>query len=168
MRDKIIKDHGELARRVRELKKQGKRIVFTSGGFNFLHVGHVRIICDAKRLGDILVVGLNSDSSIKKFKGPDYPIMPQDERLEMIAALACPDFVTLFSEKRADALLRRLKPHVHAKGGDYTLETVPERDTVRAYGGEIAIVGGPKDHASSGMIDLVRKWDIRRGCKKAA
>ncbi|MEI6125174.1 MAG: adenylyltransferase/cytidyltransferase family protein [Pseudomonadota bacterium] len=158
MSEKIIHDHDLLARRVGELKKQGKKIVFTNGGFNLLHVGHIRSLCDAKSRGDVLLVALNSDSSIKNNKGRDYPLIPQDERLEVLAALACVDLLTVFSEPTVDGLLLKLKPHVHAKGTDYTQETVPERATVLSYGGEIAIVGDPKDHASSNLIAMIKAW----------
>lgn len=158
MHEKIIKDHKQLSRRVEELKRQGRRIVFTNGGFNLLHVGHIRSLSDAKSRGDVLVVAVNSDSSIKKNKGKDYPLIPEDERLEVLAALACVDLLTVFSEPTVDGLLLLLKPHVHAKGTDYTKETVPERATVLSYGGEIAIVGDAKDHASSDIIGLIKGW----------
>jgi len=155
---KIIKDLEALVSTVEGLKKQGKRIVFTNGGFNLLHVGHVRSLVDARSRGDVLVVALNSDSSIKKNKGADYPLIPEDERLELMAALECVDLLTLFSDPTVDSLLLKLKPHVHAKGTDYTKETVPERATVLSYGGEIAIVGDPKDHASSNIIAMIKNW----------
>jgi rfaE bifunctional protein nucleotidyltransferase chain/domain len=158
MSHKIIKDHDELARTVDALKKKGKRVVFTNGGFNLLHVGHVRSLVDAKSRGDVLVVALNSDSSIKKNKGAVYPLIPEDERLEIMAALECVDLLTVFSDPTVDSLLLKLKPHVHAKGSDYTKENVPERATVLSYGGEIAIVGDPKDHASSNIITMIKNW----------
>ncbi len=132
--------------------------MFTNGGFNLLHVGHVRSLVDARSRGDVLVVALNSDSSIKKNKGADYPLIPEDERLELMAALECVDLLTIFSDPTVDSLLLKLKPHVHAKGTDYTKETVPERATVLSYGGEIAIVGDPKDHASSNIIAMIKNW----------
>ena len=158
MQHKIIKDHDELALKIEALKKEGKRVVFTNGGFNLLHVGHVRSLIDARSRGDVLVVALNSDSSIRKNKGAGYPLIPEDERLELMAALVCVDLLTVFSEPTVDSLLLKLKPHVHAKGTDYTKETVPERATVLSYGGEIAIVGDPKDHASSNIISLIKNW----------
>ena len=161
MREKIIRDHDELSRRVAALKQRGLRIVFTNGGFNLLHVGHIRSLRDAKSRGDILVVAVNSDSSIKKNKGNDYPVIPEDERLEVLSELESIDLLTVFSDPTVDSLLLQLKPHVHAKGTDYTKETVPERATVLSYGGEIAIVGDPKDHASSRIIDLIKK-DVRK------
>jgi rfaE bifunctional protein nucleotidyltransferase chain/domain len=118
----------------------------------------VRSLIDAKSRGDVLVVALNSDSSINKNKGAGYPLIPEDERLELLAALACVDFLTVFSDPTVDSLLLKLKPHVHAKGTDYTKETVPERATVLSYGGEIAIVGDAKDHASSNIIAMIKNW----------
>lgn len=156
MSAKIIKDHEELARKVETLKRQGLRIVFTNGGFNLLHVGHIRSLRDAKRRGDILIVAVNSDSSLRSNKGDAYPVVPEDERLEILSELECVDFITVFSEPTVDKLLLRLKPHVHAKGTDYTIETVPERETVLSYGGEIAIVGDPKDHSSTQIINMIK------------
>ncbi|HZV02727.1 MAG TPA: adenylyltransferase/cytidyltransferase family protein [Planctomycetota bacterium] len=153
----IVLDHAELARRVDDLKRAGKRVVFTNGGFDLVHVGHVRTLRGAREQGDVLVVALNSDASIKRNKGPTLPIMPALERAELIAALACVDLVTIFDDPRVDGLLLRLKPHVHAKGTDYTKETVPERDTVLGYGGEIAITGDPKSHSTSWIIDRIKK-----------
>lgn len=158
MHSKIIRDHAALEKKIEALKEAGRRIVFTNGGFNLLHVGHVRSLVDARSRGDVLVVAVNSDSSIKNNKGAGYPLIPEDERLEVLAALECVDFVTVFSEPTVDGLLLRLKPQVHAKGTDYTEATVPERETVLSYGGEIAIVGDPKDHASSNIIALIRNW----------
>jgi len=156
MTKKIIKNRDELAKKIEELKKQGKRIVLTNGGFNLLHVGHIRSLIDAKKHGDILLVAVNSDTSLKKLKGDDYPIIPEKERIEILAALECIDFLTIFSESTVDNLLLKLKPHVHAKGTDYSKETILERETVLSYGGETAIVGDPKDHSSSNIIDIIR------------
>lgn len=162
MQHKIIRDHDELARTVEKLKAQGKRIVFTNGGFNLLHVGHIRSLRDAKCRGDVLVVAVNSDSSIRANKGADYPLIPEDERLEVLSELASVDLLTVFSEPTVDGLLLKLKPHVHAKGTDYTQATVPERATVISYGGEIAIVGDPKDHASSNIIERIRTYGSKQ------
>jgi rfaE bifunctional protein nucleotidyltransferase chain/domain len=157
MAGKIIKDAGLLLQYIDGLKKQRKKIVFTNGGFNILHVGHIRCLQDAKRLGDVLVVAVNSDDSLRRIKGAQYPLIPEDERLEVLAALACVDVLTLFSEPTVDSLLLKLQPHIHAKGTDYTIESVPERATVLSYGGEIAIVGDAKDHASSSIIRRIRQ-----------
>ncbi|MCX5898781.1 MAG: adenylyltransferase/cytidyltransferase family protein [Proteobacteria bacterium] len=157
MADKIFKDVTLLQQQVENLKKQHKKIVFTNGGFNILHVGHIRSLQDAKQLGDVLVVAVNSDDSLRRLKGVNYPLIPEDERLEVLAALECVDVLTLFSEPTVDSLLLKLKPHIHAKGTDYTKESVPERETVLSYGGEIAIVGDAKDHASSSIISRIRE-----------
>ena len=157
MSEKIVRDRTKLAGKIDALKQQGKRIVLTNGGFNILHVGHIRSLIDAKGLGDILVVAANSDASLRKLKGKDYPIIPEDQRLEILAALACVDFVTLFHEETADNILLQLKPHLHAKGTDYSKDSIRERKTVLSYGGETAIVGDPKHHSTSTIIETIRK-----------
>jgi len=157
MAGKIIKDASLLLQYIEDLKKQHNKIVFTNGGFNILHVGHIRCLQEAKRLGDVLVVAVNSDDSLRRLKGAQYPLIPEDERLEVLAALACVDVLTLFSEPTVDSLLLKLQPHIHAKGTDYTKESVPERATVLSYGGEIAIVGDAKNHASSSIIRRIRQ-----------
>jgi rfaE bifunctional protein nucleotidyltransferase chain/domain len=157
MADKIFKDVTLLQQHVDNLKQQQNKIVFTNGGFNILHVGHIRSLQDAKSRGDVLVVAVNSDDSLRRIKGVNYPLIPEDERLEVLAALECVDVLTLFSEPTVDSLLLKLKPHIHAKGTDYTKESVPERETVLSYGGEIAIVGDAKDHASSSIISRIRE-----------
>ncbi|HHT9132117.1 MAG TPA: adenylyltransferase/cytidyltransferase family protein [Candidatus Tripitaka californicus] len=148
---KIITDHSRLAHILEGLKAQGKRIVFCNGCFDVLHVGHIRYLSGAKALGDVVVVAINSDDSVRKIKGPPHPVMPEAERMEIVAALRDVDYVTCFSEPSADSLLLKLSPHVHAKGTDYTLETIPERKTVLSYGGELAIVGDPKNHSSTSI-----------------
>jgi rfaE bifunctional protein nucleotidyltransferase chain/domain len=157
MAGKIIKDASLLLQYIEDLKKQRNKIVFTNGGFNILHVGHIRCLQDAKRLGDVLVVAVNSDDSLRRLKGAQYPLIPEDERLEVLAALECVDLLTIFSEPTVDSLLLKLKPHIHAKGTDYTKESVPERATVLSYGGKIAIVGDAKNHASSSIIHRIRQ-----------
>ncbi len=147
----IITDHNQLACLLEGLKSQGKRIVFCNGCFDVLHVGHIRYLSGAKALGDVVVVAINSDDSVRKIKGPPHPLMPETERMEIVAALRDVDYVTSFSESSVDNLLLKLKPQVHAKGTDYTLETIPERQTVLSYGGELAIVGDPKNHSSTGI-----------------
>jgi rfaE bifunctional protein nucleotidyltransferase chain/domain len=153
----LVRDHDELARRVAEARGAGKRVVFTNGGFELLHVGHVRSLQDARSRGDLLVVAVNSDASVRRNKGASRPVVPEDERAEMLCALSCVDLVTIFSDATVDGLLRRVRPTVHAKGTDYTPETVPERDTVREIGAEIAIVGDPKDHATSDLLERIRR-----------
>jgi rfaE bifunctional protein nucleotidyltransferase chain/domain len=125
-------------------KKGGKRIVLANGCFDLIHVGHIRYLKEAKAQGDILVVALNSDSSVHKLKGEGRPILNEEERVEIISSFYFVDYITLFEEANVENILLTLKPHVHAKGSDYTKETVPERETVLSYGGEIAISGGPK------------------------
>ncbi len=146
---KIIKDIDKLACIVEDLKAKGKRIVFVNGCFDILHVGHIRYLKGAKALGDILVAALNSDASVSVLKGSGRPITPEEERMEILSAISFVDYVTIFSESRVDKLLLKLKPHIHAKGTDYTIETVPERETVLSYGGQTAIVGDPKNHSST-------------------
>jgi len=157
MINKIIKDRDTLADTIEELKRQGKRIVLTNGGFNLLHVGHIRSLYGAKEHGDILVVAVNSDTSLRRNKGDEYPIIPEEQRLEVLSALECVDFVTLFTETTVDNLLLKLKPHVHAKGTDYSKDTILEHKTVLSYGGETAIVGDSKNHSSTDIIDRIRK-----------
>ena len=154
---KFIKDHEALAEKVTELKAQGRRVVFANGCFDVLHVGHIRYLRGAKEEGDILVVAVNSDYSITSLDKPKRPVIPEMERVEIVEALEMVDYVTLFDEPTADSLLFKLKPHVQAKGTDYSEENVPERETVLSYGGEIAIVGDPKDHSSSAIIEKLSK-----------
>ena len=153
----IILDHDELARRLEQLKRRGKRIVFANGCFDLLHVGHIRYLQAARAEGDVLVVALNNDRSVREIKGDGRPLMPLAERMEIIAALECVDYVTSFDEPRCDGLLLLLKPDCHAKGPDYTVDSVPERQTVLSYGGRIAIVGDPKDHSSRELIEKLKR-----------
>lgn len=155
----VIKDHRNLSALLESLKVGGKRVVFCNGCFDILHVGHIRYLKGARALGDVLVVAINSDSSVRELKGPEYPLVPLEERMEIVAALKDVDYVTCFSEPSADSLLLKLRPHVHAKGTDYTLESVPERQTVLSYGGEIAIVGDPKSHSSTDL----KSQGLKRG-----
>ncbi|MGQ9896066.1 MAG: D-glycero-beta-D-manno-heptose 1-phosphate adenylyltransferase [Acidobacteriota bacterium] len=142
----------ELAARATDWRREGKRIVLANGCFDLLHVGHVRYLQGARAQGDVLVVGVNGDAAVRELKGPGRPVMPDTERAEILAALACVDAVVIFHERTVETLLRTLRPEVHAKGTDYCPETVPERDIVRAYGGQIAIVGDPKDHSTSALL----------------
>lgn len=142
----------ELVRLVASARESGARIVFANGCFDVLHVGHVRYLAGARELGDMLVVGVNSDEQVAIQKGVGRPVMPAKERAEIVAALEFVTYVTIFNEPTVEQLLLALKPDVHAKGTDYTIETVPERDVVRSYGGQVAIVGDPKDHSTSAII----------------
>ncbi len=135
----------------------GKTIVFANGAFDLLHVGHVRYLQAAAREGDWLVVGINSDRSVRALKGDGRPVLPESERAEIVSAMACVDAVVLFDEDSPGGLLRDLKPDVHAKGTDYTVASVPEREIVASYGGRTAIVGDPKDHATTDLVEKIRK-----------
>ena len=123
-----------------------------NGCFDVLHVGHVRYLAGARELGDVLVVGVNSDAQVARLKGAGRPILPEMERAEIVAALESVTYVTVFDEPTVEELLLALKPDVHAKGTDYTEDSVPERDVVRSYGGRVAIVGDPKDHSTSAIL----------------
>ena len=150
-----IVDRPRLQEAIAAAKKDGRRIVFANGCFDVLHVGHVRYLEAAKALGDLLIVAINSDAQARRLKGEGRPLMPQDQRAEIVSALAAVDFVTIFEEPTVTELLLALKPDIHAKGTDYTEDTVPERDVVRSYGGRVAIAGDPKDHSSSEMIEKI-------------
>ena len=145
----------EAARQAAEWRGRGRRVVLANGCFDLLHVGHVRYLSAARGLGDALVVGLNSDASVRRLKGPGRPVLPADERAELIGALASVDLVVVLDDDRADALIARLRPDVHAKGTDYTEESVPERAAVLAAGGRVAIAGDPKSHATRDLIAAI-------------
>ena len=145
----------ELAQRCLQLQKQGRKIVLANGCFDLLHVGHIRYLEGGRALGDILVVAVNSDSSVRQLKEPGRPVMPESARLQLVSALECVDFVTLFSEATVERVLLALRPDIHVKGTDYTEQTVPERDVVRSYGGRTAIVGDPKDHSTRALIQRI-------------
>jgi rfaE bifunctional protein nucleotidyltransferase chain/domain len=145
-----------LADRVRDDRARGLTIAFANGGFDLLHVGHVRYLEGAKREADRLVVAINSDASVRGLKGPSRPILAEADRAELVAALRAVDYVVVFAEPTVTPLLELLRPDVHCKGTDYTVETVPERDTVRGYGGRIAIVGDPKDHSTSDLLSRLK------------
>ncbi len=138
-------------------KAAGRKVVFANGAFDLLHAGHVRYLEGARREGDWLLVGVNSDASVARSKGAGRPIVPAAERAEIVAALESVDAVVVFEEDSPSALLDELKPDVHAKGTDYTSDTVPERDVVARNGGRTAIVGDPKDHATTDLIERIRR-----------
>jgi rfaE bifunctional protein nucleotidyltransferase chain/domain len=144
-------------RRVEELPAliRGKKIVLANGCFDILHVGHLRYLKDARSLGDVLVVAVNSDESMRLIKDPGRPILPQDERVELVSALRCVDYVVVFDEPDVTRVLDVLRPAVHAKGTDYTEETVPERDAVMRYGGAVRIAGDPKNHSTHDIIERI-------------
>jgi rfaE bifunctional protein nucleotidyltransferase chain/domain len=147
---------GELSAEVERQKAAGKRVIFANGCFDILHAGHIRYLREAKSLGDFLVVAVNDDASAKKLKGEGRPYTPEGERLEILSCLEPIDRLILFGEDTVSNLLLALRPHVHAKGTDYTAETVPERETVKSYGGEVAICGDPKDHSSTDIGSVTR------------
>jgi rfaE bifunctional protein nucleotidyltransferase chain/domain len=149
-------DRAELVQMVTDARSTGARIILANGCFDVLHVGHVRYLEGAKALGDLLIVGINSDAQVARLKGKGRPLMPQDQRAEMVASLQAVDFVVIFDEPTVEELLLALKPEIHAKGTDYAEETVPERDVVRSYGGRVAIAGDPKDHSTSELIDRLK------------
>ena len=150
-----ILHRAELLVRVEEARAAGARIVLANGCFDVLHVGHVRYLAGARALGDILVVGVNSDEQVARLKGAGRPVMVAAERAELVASLDSVTYVTIFDEPTVEQLLLTLKPDVHAKGTDYTEETVPERAVVRSYGGRVAIVGDPKDHSTSEILTRI-------------
>src|SRR5581483_1843407 len=145
-------DRAGIRRRVQEWRRQGQRITLANGNFDLPHVGHVRYLKAAARLGGKLVVAVNDDASVRALKGEGRPLMPAEERAEIVAALSAVDAVVIFSEPDVRALISELRPDFHAKGTDYTAESVPERDDVIANGGQVVIVGDPKDHSTSEMI----------------
>ena len=142
----------ELLQRVEQWRRGGERIVLANGNFDLLHVGHVRYLRGAKELGGKLVVAINSDESVRALKGEGRPVMPEEERAEILAALGDVDAVVIFPELDVRALIREIRPDIQAKGTDYTVDSVPERDAVAEYGGRVAIVGDAKDHSTSEMI----------------
>lgn len=141
-----------LRRQVEAWRAAGERITLANGCFDLLHVGHVRYLHSAKELGGRLVVALNSDESVRSLKGKDRPLMPAEERAEILAALTDVDAVVIFPERDVRAIISEIHPDIQAKGTDYTADTVPEADAVRQYGGRVAIVGDPKDHSASEII----------------
>ncbi len=150
-----ILERNRLIARVAIARRGGARVVFANGCFDLLHVGHVRYLEAAKGLGDLLVVGVNSDEQVRLLKGEGRPFVPARERAEVIASLRAVDYVTVFQEPTVTELLLALRPDIHAKGTDYTEETVPERAVVRSFGGRVQIVGDPKDHSSTEMFGKV-------------
>lgn len=144
-----------LVDRVADERGRGSVIVLANGCFDLIHVGHIRYLAGAKALGDYLIVGINSDEQARKLKGERRPFIPESDRAEIIASLRFVDAVTVFNEPTVEQLIEAIRPDFHAKGTDYTTETVPERDIVRKYGGRVAIVGDPKDHSSTELIQKV-------------
>jgi rfaE bifunctional protein nucleotidyltransferase chain/domain len=154
-----VLSRGELLEQVKADRAAGRTIAFANGGFDLLHVGHVRYLQAAAREADRLVVAINDDRSVAALKGPNRPVISDGDRAEIIAALRGVDYVVIFPEPTVTPLLLALKPDVHCKGTDYTVDTVPERETVRSYGGRIAIVGDPKDHSTRDLLARIRGGD---------
>jgi rfaE bifunctional protein nucleotidyltransferase chain/domain len=156
MRTKIVarEDVGALGDR---LRREGRRIAFANGCFDLLHVGHVRYLEDARRHADVLVVGVNSDRSVKALKGPNRPVLPAEGRAELVAALEAVDYVVIFDDLTAEAVLRDLRPEVHCKGTDYSEATVPERAVMKSLAGTVRIVGGPKTHSTRELLEEIGK-----------
>ncbi len=148
-------DRRRLGELVRQWRAAGEKVVLTNGCFDVLHVGHIRYLHGAKQLAPRVIVAVNADATVRKLKGEGRPRISENERAEILAALAAVDAVVIFPESDVRALIRELQPDIHAKGTDYTEQSVPERDEVLAYGGRVAIVGDPKDHSST---ELLRKW----------
>jgi len=157
---KILSRAQLLEAAVRE-RAAGRTIVFANGAFDLLHVGHVRYLEAARQEGDWLAVGVNSDASVQRMKGSSRPILPESERAEIVAALGAVDAVVIFEEDSPAALLAALRPEVHAKGTDYSAESVPERGIVAAYGGRTAIVGDSKGHATTDVVEKIRRSALR-------
>ncbi len=156
MKEKI-KKREELSKILKCLKQKGKRIVFTNGCFDLLHLGHVRYLEEAKSLGDILIVGVNSDRSVRELKGPNRPILPAEERAEILSGLGCVDYVTIFDELDPLELISSLLPHVLVKGGDWTRETTVGREVVERAGGKVVILPLIEGASTSNLIETILK-----------
>jgi len=152
-----IKARKGLLKIAKDLKSKGKRIVFTNGCFDLLHIGHVRYLEEAKALGDVLVVGVNSDASVRKLKGPKRPILPEEERTEVLSGLGCVDYVTLFDEIDPLKLITSLRPDVLVKGGDWTKEQIVGKDEVERSGGKVFIIPFVKKASTSNLIETILK-----------
>lgn len=152
--DRIL-DRETLRSTLEEQRRLGQTIVFTNGCFDILHIGHARYLADARALGDVLVVGLNSDRSVRALKGPTRPLVPEEERAEMLAHLRAVDYVCIFDEDRADTLIEAVRPDIYVKGGDYTIDQVPETPTVARLGGKTVIVPLVRDRSTTRIIERV-------------
>ncbi len=152
-----ILNEDELTSALEKERSAGKKIAFANGCFDVLHVGHTRYLQDAANVADVLVVGVNGDASVRVLKGEGRPLMPQDERAEIISAIRGVSYVTIFDENSPARLLGVLRPDFQCKGTDYTADSVPERDVVNAYGGKVVIVGDPKDHSTTAVLEKMRR-----------
>jgi rfaE bifunctional protein nucleotidyltransferase chain/domain len=146
-----------LKKAIEQYKKEGKKIVFTNGCFDILHAGHVRYLSDAKKLGDILILAINSDSSVRSIKGKPRPFIPQAERAYVISSLESVDYVTIFDEDTPLLLIEYLQPHILVKGGDWTEETVVGRDSVTKWGGRVVIMPEVKGISTTNIIEKIKK-----------
>ena len=153
-----VLDRTRLLARVAIERKSGAKIVLANGCFDLFHVGHIRYLAGARELGDCLIVGVNSDEQVRQLKGANRPFMPEQERAELVSALRFVDYVTIFNEPTVEELIRAIRPDFHAKGTDYTTETVPEGEIIRECGGQVAIVGDPKNHSSTELIGKIGKY----------
>ena len=151
----MIIDRDNAAQFCEDLRRQGKRIVFTNGCFDIIHAGHVRYLTTAKNFGDVLIVGLNTDESVRKLKGESRPINKQDDRAEVLLGLKAVDHVIYFGEATAENLIAEVKPAVYVKGGDYTLETLPEAAIVQSYGGRIELVNLVAGRSTTNVIKKI-------------
>jgi rfaE bifunctional protein nucleotidyltransferase chain/domain len=155
LKPKKLRSLAELKKVIETQKRRGRRIVLANGCFDLFHVGHVRYLRESAEQGDLLVVALNSDSSVRALKGAGRPLLPQGERAAVLAAFEFVDYIVIFSEPNVEKVLLALKPAVHSKGSDYTIETVPEKETVKSYGGTIFIAGGPKVRSTRDVVGLI-------------
>jgi rfaE bifunctional protein nucleotidyltransferase chain/domain len=153
---RLVRD-ADLVDAVAADRAAGRSVAFANGCFDVLHVGHVRYLEAARAEADRLIVAINDDASVRRLKGEGRPILPAEVRAELVAALRASDYVVIFPDPTVERLLRLVKPDVHCKGTDYTVETVPERDVVRSYGGRIAIVGDPKDHSTRDLLGRIAR-----------
>ena len=152
-----VLSRADLLLRVADARREGRTIAFANGVFDLLHVGHVRYLNAAAQEADVLIVAINDDASVRMLKGKGRPILNEADRAELVSALRCVDYVTIFPEPTVGPLLEAIRPDVHCKGTDYTLDSVPERDVVRAYGGRTAIVGDPKDHSTRDLLARITR-----------
>ncbi len=159
---KLISTRDALNEVVARLRREGKRIAFSNGCFEILHVGHLRSLQDARQHGDCLIVAVNSDDSVRRYKGRQEPIVPEDERAEIVGGLACVDFVYIFDEPTVDGLLEDIRPDAYCKGPEYTMENLPERETLKRVGGTLVQVGDPKDHSTSDLLRRIAAHGIGR------
>ena len=152
---KVIPDRGSLAGVVSSLRTANKTIAFTNGCFDLLHVGHLRSLESARQCADCLIVGINSDESTRKYKGEGHPIVPEDERAEMLAGLSCVDYVFAFDDPTVDLILEEIRPDSYCKGPEYDMDNLPERETLKRIGGKLVAVGDPKNHSTTSIIEKV-------------